>query len=362
MSKFACEKELQTFLEHSTFRECNVVVMPDLFLDRLINLQWAFTDFYQLIGKIVDRKGGSIDGIVQTDIIGGNAINTASALTSLGVNVTPIICTSNYGLDQFNHRFKDVSIDSSHIKCLGKDSITTSLEFKNKHEKTNVMIRDLGALVDFGPEQLDNHDYEAIQKADYTCIFNWAGTLNSGTQLADEVFSRVKRVGHGKTYYDTADPNPNIQDIPNLISDVLKTSKVDVLSVNENEVFTYACQIDSSFKEKRQFLNSTELAIEAARVLAKNFSARIDLHTTSFSASLRGNNEVVVPAFKVDVLRATGAGDTWNAGNIVGEHNGLSDECRLLLANALSAYYLSSPNGIHPDRVKLANFVRKYSG
>ena len=96
--------------------------------------------------------------------------------------------------------------------------------------------------------------------------------------------------------------------------------------------------------------------MEAARVLAKHFSARIDLHTTVFSATLKGKQEVVVPTFKVKVLRATGAGDAWNAGNILGDHNGLSDECRLMLANAVSACYLSDADGMHPTKEKLASF------
>ena len=73
---------------------------------------------------------------------------------------------------------------------------------------------------------------------------------------------------------------------------------------------------------------------------------------------MRGNKEVVVPTFNVKVLRATGAGDAWNAGNILGDHNGLSDECRLTLANAVSACYLSSEDGMHPTKEKLAAFLR----
>jgi len=99
--------------------------------------------------------------------------------------------------------------------------------------------------------------------------------------------------------------------------------------------------------------------MESARVLAKNMSARIDLHTTAFSATLKGNTEIVVPAFKIQVLRATGAGDSWTAGNIIGDHNGFSDQCRLTLANAVSACYLSDPEGKHPTWTKLYSFLKE---
>ena len=142
---------------------------------------------------------------------------------------------------------------------------------------------------------------------------------------------------------------------------VLKSAKVDILSLNENEAIVYASLIDSNFNDKRKFLEFAELAMEAARILARHLSARIDLHTTAFSASLKDKSEVRVPSFKVKVFRATGAGDAWDAGNIIGDKNGLSAECRLLLANAVSACYLSDPEGLHPSWTKLSSFIKNNS-
>jgi ribokinase len=353
----AWKKELKNFLL-SDPKDCKVVVLPDFFLDRLINLNWNFTEFSRLIGNVAKRKGGSIDGIPQTDLRGGNAINVASALANLGANVTPIVCTSQSGLQQIKYYFKEVPIDISHIKIHEKASITTALEIKNKNEKSNVMLRDLGSLIGFGPNDLDDSDYSLIDSADYICVFNWTGTLKFGTTLAQAVFDRAKSKGKGKTYYDTADPTPNIDKVPELIKTVLKSNNVDILSLNENEAIVYASLIDSSFSDKKTSLDFADFALEAARILARNLTARIDLHTTAFSASLRGKSEVMVPSFKVKVLRATGAGDAWDAGNILGDRNGLSDECRLFFANAVSACYLSDPEGKHPTLTRISTFVR----
>ena len=145
-------------------KECKVAVLPDFFLDRLINLNWTPSEFSKLISDVAKRKGGSIDGVPQTDMRGGNAINVASALANLGATVTPIVCTSEYGLQQIKYYFKDAPVDLSHIKIRSKASITTALEFKNKEQKTNVMIRDLGSLADFGPEDLDENDYALIER------------------------------------------------------------------------------------------------------------------------------------------------------------------------------------------------------
>jgi ribokinase len=106
-------------------------------------------------------------------------------------------------------------------------------------------------------------------------------------------------------------------------------------------------------------LSFEELAKESARILAKHLSARVDLHTTSFSATFTKKGETIIPAFKVPVRTVTGAGDAWNAGNILGDAYGLSDGCRLTLANAVAAYYISNPNKMHPTRRQLIKFCDK---
>jgi ribokinase len=350
------KQELKVFLQKPKVEKCKVAVLPDFFLDRFVNLNFDVQGFTELITDKANRKGGSIDGIPQTDTKGGNAINVASALANLGALVTPIVCTSEYGLQQLKYHLRELAIDFSHVKIRDRVSITTALEFKKQYEKTNVMIRDVGSLADFGPNDLDESDFKEIENSHYACLFNWAGTLKYGTSLVQAVFDRAK-IGKSRTYFDTADPSPNKEGIAELIKYLLKSNEIDIISVNENEAITYAVAFDNSLNGKNDELTVPELAMKAARVLAENFSARIDLHTTVFSATLKGKNEVVVPSFKINVLRATGAGDAWTAGNILGDWNKLSDEGRLTLANAVSACYLSDPQGKHPSWSKLSSFL-----
>jgi len=337
----------------------DVVVMPDFFYDRLISLDYDAESFLSVIAHAAGRKGGSVDGIEQIDLRGGNAINTASAIAALGVKVTPIVCTNKFGLQQIRFFLGKYHVDLSHVKMVERPSLTTALELKTEGEKANVMLRDLGSLTHFGPSDLTDSDFVLIENADYVCLFNWAGTRKYGTALAETVFRRVKTQGKGKTYYDTADPTPNRDKISELMRDVLKTSQVDVLSLNENETICYAAMLTDEISRQREKRRLDEQAMEAARVLAENFSARIDLHTTVFSATFTKKSEVVVPAFKVNGLRATGAGDAWNAGNIFADAHELSDECRLALANAVSACYLTDPEGSHPTRRKVIEFIEK---
>ncbi|MEM3602650.1 MAG: carbohydrate kinase family protein [Candidatus Bathyarchaeia archaeon] len=347
--------ELKNFLKRPPELEANVVVMPDFFFDRFVSLNFEIEAFSEKVFNVVKRKGGNLDGISQFEFRGGNAVNTATALARLGVRVVPIICTNRLGLQLIKFHLKSPMVDLSHVKIMKKPSITTSLEFKTGDGKANVMLRDLGSLADFGPNHLSCEDFEAIEKADFVCVFNWAGTKSYGTDLAETVFTRTKKWGRGKTYCDTADPTPNRAKVKGLIERVLKSGIVDVLSLNENEAVFYGKEMGWMPRENFAL---EDLAREAARFMASRISSRIDLHTTRFSATFTNEGETVVSAFKVPVLRATGAGDAWNAGNILGSIYGLSDGERLALANAVAAYYISNPEGKHPNARELLKFLK----
>jgi sugar/nucleoside kinase (ribokinase family) len=190
-------------------------------------------------------------------------------------------------------------------------------------------------------------------------VFNWAATSKRGTELAEDVFRYVKEEGKGKTYFDSGDPTSNKTSIPKLFKNVLKTRLLDILSVNENEAFQYASQFDKSIAKLRGRADHSEVAKECARILARNLTARVDLHTAAFSGSFTRENEVIVPGFSVKSLRSTGAGDSWNAGNIYGDALKLPDSCRLMLANAVAGYYISSPRAEHPTPQRLIEFCQE---
>jgi sugar/nucleoside kinase (ribokinase family) len=166
------------------------------------------------------------------------------------------------------------------------------------------------------------------------------------------------------TYYDTADPVPNKEEIPTLVNHVLLKDFVDILSVNENEAVQYATCISPKRVTllRKKYKKLERLALECAVLLAEHLSTRIDLHTTDFSATFCKNKKPqIVSSFKIKVLRATGAGDSWNAGNIYADQQGLSDKRRLTFANAVAAYYVSNPDAVHSTIDQLNSFLKKGS-
>jgi len=355
-------EKLLDYLESLKPKKFSVVVMPDFFLDRFVSLEHTLPQFCNILEKSISRKGGALDGYKQFEFRGGNAVNTAAALAALGAKVYPIIHTSKLGKQLIKYYLEPLNVDLSYIDSSGRLSITTALEFPSENGKINVMLRDLGSLEDFGPANLTEREYELIEKSDYVCVFNWAGTRRYGTELAKNVFQHVKNRGKGKTYYDPADPSPNKEKIPQLVKEVLLSDLVDVLSLNENEAVCYGSQMEPEIANKVGKVKLEELAMEAAETIAKHVKSRIDLHTTVFSASFKSETKTVVPAFNVKVLRATGAGDAWNAGNIFADFHNFPDDIRLTFANAVAAYYISNPEAKHPTLKNLESFCRRILG
>jgi ribokinase len=77
----------------------------------------------------------------------------------------------------------------------------------------------------------------------------------------------------------------------------------------------------------------------ATKNLAAKIGIDIDLHTINGAAWSNGKETDYVNTFKVEPRRATGAGDCWNAADIVGHLAGLDPRERLTFANAYASSY-----------------------
>jgi ribokinase len=80
----------------------------------------------------------------------------------------------------------------------------------------------------------------------------------------------------------------------------------------------------------------------AARKLAEKNGINIDLHTVKGAAWSNGKEIEYVDAFKVKSRRATGAGDCWDAADIISYVVGLDTRERLMFSNACASLYVSN--------------------
>jgi ribokinase len=314
--------------------EARIVLMPHFCIDNYVNFGENPDSFINEIKDIMARGGGNL-ALSQDLKIGGKAANCASALSALGLGSFLVAKTDELGLILLQHLAKEGNVDISHVSGNGSLAFTTTIELTG----ANIMLSDPGSLSTFGPDNLTIEDIELIKQADIVCISDW-GLNGRGTELAKYVFGLVKNKGQGKTFFDPGDPSPKKENVYREIIDlkkqVLEEGLVDILSVNVDEVDRYG-------------------GLDELKDLT-----RVDLHTEAFSASYYKDKETRnIPAFDIKPKRLTGAGDAWNAGDILGEVMGLPDELRLHLANAAAGFYISSPEGDHSRKKELIEFMNE---
>mgnify|MGYP005838861481 CR=1 FL=1 len=329
-------------IDKKSLFDYNVVLIPDFFIDHFLILN-EFKDSISKIEKIYKQGGGNIPGISQKISQGGNASNTALALTKLGCSSHLICRTDEFGLYLLNYFLGRNGVDLTRVKTDGRLAITTALEFGKKH--TNIMIGDPGSVSDFSFEILDEKDKELISNSDMLCVTNW--NLNKmGTDLALNAFRFAKKYNI-KTFFDSGDPSSRKNEIPILIKKVLANPNLDILGLNEIELKYY-----SGMKIKK--INDIKKALN---LLKKKIKARIDLHTANFSCTANEKIILISTPNLDNKYRSTGAGDIWNAGNIFADLLNFEHDERLFFANSMACCYISCPESTPPDLEKIKKFI-----
>jgi len=331
-------------LERLNLNIQNIVVLNDFFLDRIVKI----SDIEKIYGQILEKSklGGSIRGITQQDIKGGNATNVAYALARLGCPVTLITVADKASKALLKDTFAEFQRSFLFI-IDGKPGKTTSLEFQNGGEIVNIMLSDLGDNENFGPEKLGAKELEAITQSDAVIVTNWASN-QKGTELCKFVFAKSPKAMH---FLDPADIQTRQEEFKGAINEL--GSLLDSLCINENE-----CNILS-----KQYGLGQISGIEETKKLIQNLSNRtsvsIDLHTSSGAYWSDGLEVDFVKSYPVEPHFVTGAGDVWDAANIVGYLANLDSYERLLFANSAASLYVNNIQGIPPTLDDVLAFCKK---
>ena len=329
----------------------SIVVMPDFFVDRIIRLESKEKLFNALTEK-AKRGGGSVRGISTTDVKGGNAVNVAYCLSKLGVKVALFTVADEIGAAMIKQAFSQFG-DRAILRISGgKSGLTTSFEFPQEDTRVNVMVSDVGDNANFGPEKLSSEGDRAILKnADGVMIVDWASNLK-GTELAEFSFNNSPSAFH---FVDPADLDTRKQDFRNSLEKL--ASITDCLSINENECNSLADALGLG-----HLLGSSYGADEvkgAAKKIAEKVGISTDLHSKIGAAWSNGKESTYVHTIKVDAKTLTGAGDSWDAGDILGYLAGLDSQERLLFANCCSSLYVRDPQGEPPTMNKVFELVER---
>lgn len=321
-----------------------VVVLNDFFLDRIISVSDIGNFYNQIMEKI--NLGGSIRGIPQKDLKGGNATNVAYALARLGCPVSLVTISDKAGSVLLKDTFS--GFDNASLYVIdGKPGRTTALEFQNGNNIVNIMLSDLGDNENFGPDKLGRRELDALVKSEAVIVTNWASNKR-GTELAKFAFKKSRKAIH---LMDPADIQSRAREFKEDL--FMLGPDLDSLCINENEFNIMLKQHGlGKVSETGQIKN---LVLE----LAKKYSISIDLHTDRGSFWTNGKDVEFARSFPAEPLLVTGAGDVWDAANIIGYLAKQGTHERLLFANAAASLYIESSDGIPPTRKEVLRLLSK---
>jgi ribokinase len=313
-----------------------IVTMPDFFLDRVLLLQSKDELFQSIINKI-RVGGGSIREIPTVDRKGGNAANIAYSIARLGGRVAFFTVGDRIARSVIETTFQKFGENVEIMIAEGIQGKTTSMELYENVEgdsKVNVMLSDVGDNADFGKARVNTENHmKILDRADAVIVANWASNLK-GTELIKFAFESSPKALH---FVDPADFQLRKEEFIEILA--LLSNHVDVLSINENECNTLGSALGLGTLLPWQSYSRQDIK-DAALKLSKKIGISIDIHTKIGSAWSNGKDSEMIPAIKSEIRTLTGAGDVWDAADVVAYLAGLDPIDRLTFANAASSLYV----------------------
>jgi ribokinase len=331
----------------------SIVVMHDFFVDRIIRLESK----ENLSGALFEKAkvgGGSIRGIPTADVKGGNAVNIAYSLAKLGAKVSLFTVADEMGSILIRQTFAQFGDKVTLRIANGRTGLTTCFEFPHEGTRVNVMVSDVGDNESFGSERISSEaDRTILKNADGVMVVNWATNIN-GTELAEFSFKNSPSAFH---FLDPADIETRKHDFRDSLAKL--SGVTDCLSINENECNSLADAL--GFGQVLGCVYSVEEVKQAAKRISEGVGISTDLHTKVGAAWSNGKESAFAHSIKVDAKRLTGAGDTWDAADIIGYLAGLHPQERLLFANCCASLYIRDPNGEPPSMNKTFEMIERVS-
>jgi ribokinase len=331
----------------------SIVIMPDFYMDRILRFE-SQDQLFSALSEKAKYGGGSLREIPTVDIRGGNAVNVAYCLARMGARITLITIADEIGSMVLKRAFSKFK-GTLNLRILsGNPGRTTALEFVGKKtSKVNLMVSDVGDIANFGPERISaRQDIEALKKANAIMIVNWAANFK-GTDLMEYVFKESPNAFH---FVDPADIETRKDEFRVALEKI--GDMIHILSLNENEcnslgrTLGFDSLLPPGNYDKEDLKNSS-------KKLASNFEINIEIHTHKGATWSDGSEAIFVDAVKVKPKTLTGAGDSWDAANILAHIAGLKPKDALVFSNAYASLYVKSDDREPATMAELLNYLGK---
>lgn len=280
---------------------------------------------------------------------GGAPMNTVVGISRLGVDAGAIAAVGDDSFGRFLiEELKKNNVDVSQIKI--KKGVRTTLAFiVNDPAKGWVCIFYRNPWLKHTSDSLlspKDIDYDYISRARILHVSGFALSQNPGRQALFKAARYAKKQGVEVSF----DPTLRL-DVWRSKS-VLENTYLQMLKLADIATFS---------KEEASFFFGTSNPGKVAEKVLKYGVRIVGVKLGSQGSFIKVKNgvEVTAPAFKVNVVDVTGAGDGWNAGLLVGLYKGWSIEQCITVANAVGALVVTKPGAITalPYRDELNKFL-----
>lgn len=304
-----------------------MTVLPDFFLDILVNPNMSYESLIQEIESTFNRGGGNLLGPEVQIVGGGNGGNVAKTLAGLGIPTTFISETSPLGKQLIEFFLHPLGLKTQ-LSTIGSLSSSVIFEITSERGTNNVMLSSAGSLADFSAEKLTEEQWKTIFKSDVVTITNAQNLVME--DLVETILTKIPK--SVSLTVDFSDLSPHIHRIDGMKERILEhMNPPEIIVGNETEFSLLA-------KESKK---QPEKAIES---LSSSYpSILFGLHMAHRSIIWRNAEKLADEScFKVQVQKTTGAGDNWHAGFITGWKLGFSMQQVTEFANAVAAYQIST--------------------
>ena len=329
-----------------------IVVMPDFFIDRIIQLK-SKEHFFESILQKTKYGGGSIREFNAVERKGGNAVNVAYALATLGIKVVLFTIADKVGSTFLSNTFSKFG-DIVQLRISNRrHGLTTALEFHSDNDvNENIMLNHLRDIADLGPEIINSDsDLSILNDSSAVVFLNW-GSNNRGSNLLEYVFKNSPNSSFH--FLDPADIDNRKLEFKEML--IQNKDNIDTLSINENECNSL-CKV-FNFDKNMLYENSNIKLKKIIEELSTILGIEICLHTRTGSMWSDGNNSFFAKTFETKVVNVTGAGDSWDAGYVFSTIAGLNIKDRLLFANAVGSLYVGNLEAEPPTMEKVVKFLQ----
>jgi sugar/nucleoside kinase (ribokinase family) len=285
---------------------------------------------------------------------GGAPMNTLVGVARLGSPSGAITVVGNDPFGQFLvQELKRNGVDTSCVKA--KKGTLTTLAFvandPQTGERTFIFYRKpwVSGTSD-SSLSISDIDFEYIKNAKILHVSGFALSQNPSRKAVLAAVKHAKREGVKVSF----DPTLRLdvwsfeRTIRRFYSQMLKLSDIATFS-----------------REEAAFLFGTDNPEKAAKKSLKYGVSTVGIKLGADGAlvTTKEGKKVHVPAFKVEAVDTTGAGDGWNAGLLVGQLKGWDLKTCVIIANAVGALVVTKRGAITalPYKNELNSFLKQHN-